>query len=327
VQGVSFSNPLVLAVDEARRPLPGWAALLLALLVLAVSLVGGLYLYLGLAPVVAAAAGEGIAAAVADRLLQFLCIIGPMALAALAIGRLYEGRPVARGGMPAAAALALGLALGSIGFALTLGLAAGLGLIAPGEGGLMAAAGPGIAASMLLVALQAGGEELFFRGWLQPLLSARWGPWIALALTAVLFGLSHELIPVIMGAPSGPLAIVNMTLGGLVFGLLALRTGGLWAPFAAHWAWNWSELALAGATPNPGVDPLGSLFDLDLAGPALLSGGADELNGSVLVTGVMLLMALGLGLFGSPKRQKPAEIDPAKWMPILGKDPAGPARN
>jgi hypothetical protein len=42
---------------------------------------------------------------------------------------------------------------------------------------------------------------------------------------------------------------------------------------------------------------------------------------------VLLLLALGLGLFGSPKRRKAEEIDPAKWMPILGKDPAGPARS
>ena len=311
MQAVSFSNPLVLAVDGARRPLPGWAALLLALAVMAAGLIGGPMLYTQVAGY-ALMLGEGLAAAIADRLLQFLCIIGPLVLAAFAIGKLYEGRPAARGGMAAAPALLLGLAVGGVGFAAALGGAAALGVVQPGGAGLAQAAGFGVAASALLVAFQAGGEELFFRGWLQPLLSARWGPWVALALTSVLFGLAHAAT-YMMFRPMGALAVVNITLGGLVFGLLALRTGGLWAPVAAHWVWNWAELALAGATPNPGVDALGSLFDVDLAGPALFSGGADELNGAISVTIVLALIALGLALLGvSIKEPAPAAPRPPR---------------
>jgi hypothetical protein len=90
----------------------------------------------------------------------------------------------------------------------------------------------------------------------------------------------------------------------VVFGLLAMRTGGLWAPFAAHWAWNWGEQSVAGATPNPGIDSLGALFDLDLSGPALLSGGADALNGAISTTVVLGILALGLGLVGALRRER-----------------------
>ena len=68
VQAVSFSNPLVLAVDGARRALPAWAALGLAALAMAVGLVGGPRVYMAVAGATAAL-GHGLAAAAADPLL------------------------------------------------------------------------------------------------------------------------------------------------------------------------------------------------------------------------------------------------------------------
>jgi hypothetical protein len=80
-------------------------------------------------------------------------------------------------------------------------------------------------------------------------------------------------------------------------GLLALRTGGLWAAFAAHGVWNWTESCGVGLDPNPGVGAFGALIDLDLAGPALWSGGEDGLNGSLaltLVLGVIVTVLIAL---------------------------------
>jgi hypothetical protein len=86
----------------------------------------------------------------------------------------------------------------------------------------------------------------------------------------------------------------------LLFGLLALRTGGLAAPIAAHFGYNWAEQSIFGLTPNPGVDAMGSVFNFDLAGVPIFSGGPDELNGSISVTltlgiSVLLLLLAGLG--------------------------------
>jgi hypothetical protein len=92
-------------------------------------------------------------------------------------------------------------------------------------------------------------------------------------------------------------ACVNIFLAGMLFGLLALRFGNLWAPFAAHWAWNWVEQSVVGLTPNPGVDPLGSLFDLKLTGSWLAGAGPDELNGAAAVTVVFAIVIAALGLF------------------------------
>src|SRR5258708_6682229 len=69
----------------------------------------------------------------------------------------------------------------------------------------------------VLVLVQSVAEEAFFRGWLQPVLCASWGAWAGLLLTAAAFALLH----IIAGA-HGVLAVVNLFLGGLLFGLLAL---------------------------------------------------------------------------------------------------------
>ena len=96
--GVSFSNPWVIAVDGARRRLPAWGALLIAFLVLAAGMIAGPALYMRL-PNPATYLGDGLAASAVDRLVQFLCVIGPLVLAAVLIGRLYEGRPRLAGGV------------------------------------------------------------------------------------------------------------------------------------------------------------------------------------------------------------------------------------
>ena len=80
------------------------------------------------------------------------------------------------------------------------------------------------------VALAAGvGEELLFRGLLQPLLASAFEPpvgvWIAFIATSVIFGLCHWLTPTYA---------VFATLLGLYLGGLFLWTDNLLAPITAH---------------------------------------------------------------------------------------------
>ena len=300
MHAVSYANPWVTAAEGARRRLPALAALPLAAAILAASMYGGLQLYGAVAPMVQGVL-PGPAGVALDRLVLVLCVLGLLYVAAWVIGLGYERRPRPQGGASAPVALGLGLLAGALGLALALGGAAALGAV-----GVSAEAVPlppevlaqGIVLSALIFAVQVGAEEVFFRGWLQPLLCLRWGPWVGLAVTSLLFGAAHSLLQ-----PVSVLAFVNITLAGALFGLLALRTGGLWAPFAAHWVWNWGEQSIAGATPNPGVDSIGSLFDLELGGPALFSGGADELNGALSTTVVLTLLLVVFVLWGAkPKR-------------------------
>jgi membrane protease YdiL (CAAX protease family) len=74
-------------------------------------------------------------------------------------------------------------------------------------------------------------EEAFFRGFMQARLALamkhwRAGPWIALLIAAVLFGLAH--------ARGGPALIVLATIAGLGYGLAFLRSGRIEAAILAH---------------------------------------------------------------------------------------------
>jgi membrane protease YdiL (CAAX protease family) len=108
------------------------------------------------------------------------------------------------------------------------------------------------------------------------------------------------------GGAREPLSLLNLFLGGVLFGLLALRSGGLWAPFIAHFAWNWTEACGLGLEANPGIGPNASLFHIALHGDALWSGGDDRLNGSVAMTLVLAALVLGLLAFGASRSERPA---------------------
>jgi membrane protease YdiL (CAAX protease family) len=87
---------------------------------------------------------------------------------------------------------------------------------------------------LAVVSIAAGfGEELLFRGLVQAGLSSLiggvYGPWVALAVASVLFGVCHWL--------NTTYAILAM-LAGAYFGLLFLLTGNLWTPIVAHAAYD-----------------------------------------------------------------------------------------
>lgn len=100
--------------------------------------------------------------------------------------------------------------------------------------------------ALLLAAATAGGEELFFRGALLPLLSVPG--------QAVLFGLFH---PVPRRAWAYP---VFAALVGLTFGILAVATGSLLPGAVAHFGINlqglW-EVRGRGSAPLPAPDDAG----------------------------------------------------------------------
>jgi membrane protease YdiL (CAAX protease family) len=262
---------------RARSPMAGWLALLLAVIVLVLSL--------GVCRTIAISYASslqqtGLWSAAMVRAATYLIILLPMAAWALVSSRLIERR--ARIDRPVSIGRALGI--GAIGavlmFALVLLALVVTQCIAVEHIFQMpdAEAWLGITAAAVLVAFQAGAEETFFRGWLQPILVTRWGVWPGVAVTAVLFAIAHGIL--LNGWP----AFVNVFLAGLLFGLVALRTGRVAAAFAAHGTWNWLEQSVVGLTPNPGVDPLGSVLDLKIIGPEYVGSGADELTGSLYLT-------------------------------------------
>jgi uncharacterized protein len=286
MQSLDAHNAWVVSANSARRHIAGSLALIIAVATFAFTL----WVAPGLFAFAAGLIGRSIAMTVGDvRLVRSLAYFVPLnGIAFVLIFLWFEGRrwPRAR-----AAWFLFGLGAGAVGFLLALAAAYAIGVVRfISASAVTPQLLTGIAGAVGIIGLRSFGEEFFFRAWLQPLLARSWGVPLGLAVTSILFGLVHVAS---RGVPF--VVFVNVTLAGLFFGLLALRTGGLAAPFAAHWAWNAIEQCLFGLVPNPGSDPMGTFIDLDLVGPTMLSGGSDGLNGSLGTTVALLVCVAALG--------------------------------
>jgi membrane protease YdiL (CAAX protease family) len=89
----------------------------------------------------------------------------------------------------------------------------------------------------ILVAVQPIGEEIFFRGFLLDKFTALSGPYTAVLITAILFGLSHL---------SYGMAYTTIVAGilGVIFGLAVIRTKNLTTSIVAHIIINLTGLSL-----------------------------------------------------------------------------------
>ena len=142
-----------------------------------------------------------------------------------------------------------------------------------------------------IVLLGVAAEELLFRGWLLGALQDMLGSSWAVLLSAIAFSGFHWWAG---GAAADVVSLANLMLGGLWFGLLAVRSGGILAPMAAHFAWNASESVVFGLDPNPGIDELGALTNYDLVGLPMWGGSAEGLNASIAMTVVLAALVIPL---------------------------------
>jgi membrane protease YdiL (CAAX protease family) len=236
----------------------------------------------------ALAASEALASlglAGTEALFTFL-LFGALLLVALIGIRLDGGRRRLFGSASALRAVS-GAAIGLSALLAAAALAALAASVATGTGRAQGVAA--ILIGTVAILFQASVEEVYFRGWLQPVLVRRWGRTVGLLVAATAFAALH-----VAGGARTPLTLVNLLLGGLLFGILAMRSGGLAAPMAAHAAYNWAEQILLGLDPNPGTGSFGAMFDFDLVGSTWWGGSDEGLNASVAVTCVLIALILPL---------------------------------
>jgi uncharacterized protein len=258
------------------------------------TIVAGLATALALLLAAQRLAAEITAPSLAAALTLFYTLLfAPLALLAVLLGRL-EGRPALRVGRHPGRWALVGLVCG-VGGLLACVLYVWL------HGGLRAgppAADPAaglLALGLAISVLQVAAEELLFRGWLLPAVAERLGLWLGVLISAAAFSAFH-----LVGGVTQPYSLVNLMLGGVWFALLACRSGGLVAPFAAHFGWNVAEDIGLGLLPNPGRGDFGSILDRDIVGPAWWGGSDEGLNASLAMT--VVLVALILPLLASPQR-------------------------
>lgn len=178
-------------------------------------------------------------------------------------------------------ALARGTLLGAALFAvviLSIALLGGYQVVGWGSpGGALALVG--------FMAAAAVTEELLFRGVLFRIVEEWTGTWIALVLTAALFGLSHLLNP--HATVWGAFAIAIEAGAMLASAYAATRT--LWFPIGVHFGWNCAIGAVFGAEVS-GNDTPGGLLHGVMSGPTALTGGefGPEGSASAVVFGAAL---------------------------------------
>lgn len=131
-------------------------------------------------------------------------------------------------------------------------------------------------------------EEIIFRGIIYRLVEDIFGSWIAIAFSAVLFGLVH------LGNPNATWqgAIGIALEAGLLFAALYALTRSLWLVMGLHFAWNVVQGPILGIVVSGSTDGGAGFLNSTMTGPELLSGGVFGLEASMLT--IVLLTAVGV---------------------------------
>ena len=144
--------------------------------------------------------------------------------------------------------------------------------------------------------IQGATEEIVTRGWLLNVLSTKYNIGVGLLISSTLFGLMHLTNPNV-----NYIAVINIILVGLFYGLYVIKTNDLWAVCGMHSAWNFAQGNIFGFKVS-GLDvSVGSLIDLNLFGSDFVTGGIFGPEAGITAT-FILLASIGILLFIDKKR-------------------------
>ncbi|HKP85502.1 MAG TPA: CPBP family intramembrane glutamic endopeptidase [Blastocatellia bacterium] len=202
---------------------------------------------------------------------------------------------------------ALGSVLGAGSLALAVGIAAAAGAVSftghSPDAWFLARA---FAVLFVFFLLAAAVEELLFRGFPFQALIHNAGPFVAIAVTSILFGTAH-----IANANASLFSTINTMLAGVWLGIAYLMTRSLWLATALHYAWNLTMAFVFGLPVSGGnlFSQLSWLKGQD-GPPEWLSGGGYGPEGGAAVTLVLVLSTLAIwksGLF-APREEMLAAL-------------------
>jgi uncharacterized protein len=145
-------------------------------------------------------------------------------------------------------------------------------------------------------------EELLFRGVLFLSVENRFGSWVALVVSSLVFGLTDRINR--QGTIEGALFIAVEA--GILLAAAFMLTRRLWLSIGFHMAWNYTQSAIFSGIVS-GNDAQEGLIRSTVNGPEWLTGGSFGLESSVLAlalcttTGiVMVVMAARRGRIVAP---------------------------
>jgi membrane protease YdiL (CAAX protease family) len=164
--------------------------------------------------------------------------------------------------------------------------------------------GASLLTPLLVLGIGAGvGEEIVARGILFRAVEECFGTWVALVLSAALFGLGHIANPNATWWSSLAIAVE----AGLLLGMAFAWTRSLWFVIALHAAWNFTQGPILGiAVSGIAVD---GLLKSTLQGPPMLSGGEFGAEASILT----LVICSTLAFWFTRKAIAAGRIVPPFW--------------
>jgi membrane protease YdiL (CAAX protease family) len=227
--------------------------------------------------------------------------------------RVMEGRAVTElSRRRAVRELGLGLALGAVLFLVTVAILGALGVFQiTGNNGwqIMLAILP---ASILSGVL----EEVLIRGIVFRILEKSLGSWIALGISAVVFGLLHLFNP---GATLLNAAAISIEAGVLLAAAYML-TRRLWFCIGIHIAWNFTQGGIFSVAVSGGQSK--GLLQSKMVGPDWLTGGIFGAEASVVALAVCA--AAGIILITAAVRK--GHVLVPFWAGKLGQSRVAPAK-
>lgn len=141
-------------------------------------------------------------------------------------------------------------------------------------------------------------EEILIRGIIFRILEEKLGSYIALLISAVLFGALH--LPNENSTFLSALCIAVEA--GLLLGVAFIYSRNLWFPIAIHFAWNFMQSGIFGAITS-GNQKTNSLLVSKIQGPKLITGGEFGPEGSLQAM-VFCLIAVAILLYFCHKENK-----------------------
>ncbi len=130
-------------------------------------------------------------------------------------------------------------------------------------------------------AIQGMEEEISLRGVFMTGACTRIPVWAAVILNSVVFAALH-----LFNNGINFVAVVNLTLFGVLASLYFLRTDSIWGIGALHSAWNFAQGCLFGI-PVSGMTTGDSVLRFSAVGRPLLSGGEFGIEGGIAATAVL----------------------------------------
>jgi len=141
-------------------------------------------------------------------------------------------------------------------------------------------------------------EEILIRGIIFRIIEEKLGSYLALFISALIFGALHLFNPHATIISAFCVAVE----AGLLLGSAYIYSRSLWQPIAIHFAWNFVQSGIFGAVTS-GNDGTSGLLTTQLSGPEWISGGQFGPEGTVQAT-IFCLVTAGIFMYLNIKNNK-----------------------